>query len=96
MILRAKEEGDYKTLEFLLNKIPDDVIPLLFGYHEWVNKAIEWHDRQLNDKCLIDRLFYGMKDYKSEYEFDYLFELYVNEKFSLPEHKKQRLALFHY
>ena len=96
MILKAKIDKDLKTLEFLLKTIPEDAIPLLFGKLEWKYEYNESAEASLSKKRFIDRLFYGMRRFESESDFDYLFELYVNEKFSLPDNLKQRLFNFSY
>ena len=84
---RAIEAKDMVTIEFMLKTISDYMIPHLFG-------PLKWDSPEYNGQCfldknlLIDKFLNLITKLKTESEYDYLFELYVNKKFSLPDVKK--------
>ena len=75
----------------MLKTIPKEAVPLLFAHHNWSSESYYGHDH-LDKTCRFDSLIAYLHEFKAESDFDYLNELYNNDKFSVPDLKKQRIA----
>jgi hypothetical protein len=94
IMVKARNEKDMKTVEFMLKMIPTEAIPLLFAHHDWECEDYYGHDH-LDKTCRFDSLIDELHMFTADSEFDYLNELYNNDKFSIPDLKKQRIAQIH-
>jgi hypothetical protein len=91
---RAIDKKDMVTIEFMLKTISVDMIPHLFGELQWDTPG--YHGQGFLDKNLFLDKFIDLVDgLKTPSEFDFLFELYVNKKFALPDLKKLRYTVYH-
>jgi hypothetical protein len=96
MLAQAITDKDTSKMEFLLRTISYETIPLLFNNQsQWVQN----HNRHnsghsfLDTNVMIDRVMDMMTQVGEE--LDWIFEVYANNKFGLPDIVKKRFTWLH-
>ena len=84
---KAIDEKDTRTLEFMFRTMSEEEVLYLYRDQEWDCK--DFVGLSFLDKSrFIDRFLSIIYKSKTVSDFDFLFEMYMNKRFSLSETKK--------